>query len=77
MSQVSVIRPLLAANPDLEVEEPEDDEGWERFETKLQDNLDPFDLEFKSITDELSGKKIYALVSQESQCCSEDSPCFS
>ena len=51
-----------AANDTLDIEYQEDRNSWDAFVTKINDALNPLDLEFSRLHDEVNGTELYAVV---------------
>ena len=56
------MRYILAANDTLDIEYRSDRNSWDAFVTKINDALNPLDLEFSRLHDEVNGTEIYAVV---------------
>ena len=57
-----VCSPFVAANESLDVRYRGDRASWDEFVTKVNDALNPLDLEFAHLSDEVSGTELYAVV---------------
>ena len=57
-----LIHCILAANETLDIEYRSDRKSWDAFVTKINDALNPLDLEFAHLHDEVNGTEIYAVV---------------
>ena len=53
---------LIAANETLDIEYRDDRASWDAFVTKINDALNPLDLEFSRMHDEINGVEVYAVV---------------
>lgn len=53
---------VKAANPVLDVRASERREEWDAFVNRINDALNPLDLEFRHVLDEEAGKEMYAVV---------------
>ncbi len=53
---------ILAANGALEIQHRNDRASWDAFVTSINDALNPLDLEFAHLYDEISGQEVYAVV---------------
>ena len=51
-----------AVNTNVNVPDPNDDESWDEFVAAINSSLNELDFEFKSVFDEATGKKVYAMV---------------
>lgn len=56
------MNPRLAANDTLEITYRADRASWDAFVTKINDTLNPLDLEFARLLDEANGTELYAVV---------------
>ncbi|KAJ3763459.1 Nse1 non-SMC component of SMC5-6 complex-domain-containing protein [Lentinula raphanica] len=59
------IEAVKAADQDLEIAYSNDPERWDNFVADVNVSLNDLDFEFKSIQDELNGKKLFALVNRK------------
>jgi hypothetical protein len=55
---------LTESNNALEIPISKDKNSWNLFVAKINKSLDKLDLEFRQMHDQLSGKEMYAIVSQ-------------
>lgn len=55
---------MLVANEALEIQYKDDRASWDAFVTSVNDALNPLDLEFAHLHDEITGQEVYAVV-----CC--------
>lgn len=53
---------LQAAAPELNIEINDSEESWNNFLNKINNSLNPFDLELKFIVDEVTSVKTWSLV---------------
>lgn len=53
---------ITAANDTLDIDYREDRASWDSFVTKINDALNPLDLEFSRLHDEINGTEMYAVV---------------
>lgn len=58
---------MLATNEVLEIQYRNDRASWDAFVTSINDALNPLDLEFAHLYDEISGQEIYAVVRPDSE----------
>ena len=54
---------ITASNGALKLQYRNDKQSWDEFVTKINHSLDNFELEFRALHDEITGKEMYALVS--------------
>ncbi|RPD80190.1 hypothetical protein L226DRAFT_550275 [Lentinus tigrinus ALCF2SS1-7] len=59
------IEAVKAANETLDIEYRNDRNSWDAFVTKINDALNPLDLEFSRLHDEVNGTEIYAVVNRK------------
>lgn len=60
-------RHLVAANPTLDIRFSDKREDWDSFVIKINDSLNCLDLEFRHLTDEQTGREMYAMVSHSAR----------
>ncbi|KAI6150360.1 Nse1 non-SMC component of SMC5-6 complex-domain-containing protein [Pisolithus tinctorius] len=53
---------VKAANPALDVHASDRRQEWDAFVNRINDSLNPLDLEFRHVLDEETGKEMYAVV---------------
>ncbi|KAI0665150.1 Nse1 non-SMC component of SMC5-6 complex-domain-containing protein [Cubamyces menziesii] len=72
------IEAVKEANQTLDIEYRSDRNSWDTFVAKINDELNPLDLEFAHLYDEVSGKEMYAVVNRKgdeiAQMATEYSP---
>ena len=70
--------PSIAANESLDIEYKDDRASWDTFVTNINDALNPLDLEFARLHDEVNGKEMYAVVRPVNNCYRSGKPmvCF-
>ncbi|KAJ7172540.1 Nse1 non-SMC component of SMC5-6 complex-domain-containing protein [Mycena filopes] len=56
---------VMAADESLEIPHSGDRAEWDEFVVKVNKALDPLDLEFRHLQDEISGKEMYAIVNRK------------
>ncbi|KAI0807463.1 Nse1 non-SMC component of SMC5-6 complex-domain-containing protein [Fomes fomentarius] len=56
---------VKAANDTLNIDYREDRASWDSFVTKINDALNPLDLEFSRLHDEINGTEMYAVVNRK------------
>ncbi|TFK55006.1 hypothetical protein OE88DRAFT_1623283 [Heliocybe sulcata] len=58
---------VKAADSTLQIPKPREDDraAWDSFTAKVNESLNPLDLEFRHLHDELSGREMYALVNRK------------
>ncbi|KAI0709359.1 Nse1 non-SMC component of SMC5-6 complex-domain-containing protein [Earliella scabrosa] len=56
---------VKAANETLDIEYRDDRASWDAFVTKINDALNPLDLEFSRMHDEINGVEVYAVVNRK------------
>nr|VWO98843.1 Argininosuccinate lyase (Probable argininosuccinate lyase) [Ganoderma boninense] len=56
---------VQAANEALEIQYKNDRASWDTFVTSINDALNPLDLEFAHLHDEISGQEVYAVVNRK------------
>jgi hypothetical protein len=54
---------LVAANAELDIEYSERSDAWDNFVKNINESVNSLDLEFRHTQDEISGRSMYALVS--------------
>ena len=59
---------LAEANATLDIGYRNDRNSWDAFVAKINDELNPLDLEFAHLYDEISGKEMYAVVCLNPLC---------
>ncbi len=57
------VRICAEANETVDIEYRADRNSWDNFVTSVNEALNPLDLEFAHLHDEVSGKEMYAVVS--------------
>ncbi|KAG1768322.1 hypothetical protein EDD22DRAFT_977870 [Suillus occidentalis] len=55
----------IAANPTLDIRFSDKREDWDSFVIKINDSLNCLDLEFRHLTDEQTGREMYAMVNRK------------
>ncbi|KAJ6630738.1 Nse1 non-SMC component of SMC5-6 complex-domain-containing protein [Mycena sp. CBHHK59/15] len=56
---------VMAADDSLDIPHTEDRDEWNAFVKKVNDSLDPLDLEFRHLQEELTGREMYAIVNRK------------
>ncbi|KAJ7097986.1 Nse1 non-SMC component of SMC5-6 complex-domain-containing protein [Mycena belliarum] len=56
---------VMAADNSLDIPHSEDQEEWDAFVAKLNQSLNPLDLEFRHLQEETSGRVMYAIVNRK------------
>ncbi|KAI1795761.1 Nse1 non-SMC component of SMC5-6 complex-domain-containing protein [Ganoderma leucocontextum] len=59
------IAAVQAANEALDIQYRNDRASWDAFVTSINDALNPLDLEFAHLHDEISGQEVYAVVNRK------------
>lgn len=62
------VRICAEANETVDIEYRADRNSWDNFVTSVNEALNPIDLEFAHLHDEVSGKEMYAVVSISGLC---------